>query len=886
MRNTVLRILWGIAVFVVAVLLMELPMNQSAAGTTGEMAGASFPLVTMRAGAIPINELSGLTAPRTTAGYRPVITPVPGDRTVRFSVDLYGAELGELSYEVQSVDGGRLIAQDEITDVATAADGTADASFTLNPLIEKNTEYMLFIRLKTEGREAPLYFCTRILCSDDASIMQRILFARDLHAMTLRSGAAPDLAVYLEPDGEPDPSDLSHVTIRNTPETVTWNGLSPEEKLLPVIAVTDLQGGTASFRLDYVVGIDDPEAAEERTGASAPAGAAAGPAGAAVGMGSSGARGSGAAQGADRAEKWFDCSEYMLIQAGTERCYLLDYDREVREIFDPSDPGSFEDGTLLLGITRLDQYVRSEGGGAAAFVNGGRLYSCCGADSAAAFIFGFADTDSLDRRTAVRDNGIRILSVDEAGGVDFLVYGYMPRGSHEGGVGTAVYSYNSVYRTIEEKAYIPYPGSAELLKSQVLTAACLGSGGDLFLMMDGILYRTDLSHRTMRPVAAGLREGESAVSESGRMFAYYGDDEHRTAVLTDLSDMTEHTIEAPEGEETVLLGFLGEDLVCGFAARSDMRSDMLGSSITPMHLVRIIGGDNGIRSEYEVPGYDVVSAEISEGRIVLHRIMLTEDGGIVPAPDDQILATGSSAAAGAPSYASQAPWGRTARISVRGLKQASVRLVRPKEVVLEEPRTVSLAGGSAAGAEDSGADDTGTYFVHDLYGSGGICATPTAAIRSASERRGIVTDESGRCIWRWGGRPLREQIMSIRALEDRGETPLERCLNTIFVLEGADADAAGAAARGLDGADMLLEGLPDAVPLDLTGCTLDEVLYYASREIPVVALTEDGGAVLLTGYNEQAVVVVSADLGLQLVPKQEAEDAFARSGSRYMSYLR
>lgn len=62
---------------------------------------------------------------------------------------------------------------------------------------------------------------------------------------------------------------------------------------------------------------------------------------------------------------------------------------------------------------------------------------------------------------------IKIARVDEAGSIDFVVYGYMNRGDHEGEVGTAVYHYDGLVHTIEEEIFIPSDVSYEILKAQM-----------------------------------------------------------------------------------------------------------------------------------------------------------------------------------------------------------------------------------------------------------------------------------------------------------------------------------------------------------------------------------------------------------------------------------
>ena len=53
----------------------------------------------------------------------------------------------------------------------------------------------------------------------------------------------------------------------------------------------------------------------------------------------------------------------------------------------------------------------------------------------------------------------------------------------------------------------------------------------------------------------------------------------------------------------------------------------------------------------------------------------------------------------------------------------------------------------------------------------------------------------------------------------------------------------------------------DAKAYDLTGISLDAALYYVSRDVPVLATLKTGEAVLITGYNENQVVIFQPSTG-------------------------
>ena len=92
-------------------------------------------------------------------------------------------------------------------------------------------------------------------------------------------------------------------------------------------------------------------------------------------------------------------------------------------------------------------------------------------------------------------------------------------------------------------------------------------------------------------------------------------------------------------------------------------------------------------------------------------------------------------------------------------------------------------------------------------------------------------------------------------------------------------------AAGQDVLTILEENLDNRTVLNLQGCTLDMVLYYPDREIPVLAVMQDGSAVLVIGFNEQNVVLMDPLTGT--VYKKGMNDArsmFEENGNRFIAY--
>ena len=73
--------------------------------------------------------------------------------------------------------------------------------------------------------------------------------------------------------------------------------------------------------------------------------------------------------------------------------------------------------------------------------------------------------------------------------------------------------------------------------------------------------------------------------------------------------------------------------------------------------------------------------------------------------------------------------------------------------------------------------------------------------------------------------------------------------------------------------------------MDLTGCNLDTILYFTNRDIPVVAILEDGEAVLIVGFNQYNIVILEPETG-KLVKKgmNDSTQWFEKNGNRFLTY--
>lgn len=172
------------------------------------------------------------------------------------------------------------------------------------------------------------------------------------------------------------------------------------------------------------------------------------------------------------------------------------------------------------------EYQANETGTTVAFVQEGELWSYNETENTLAKVFSFRGYEGIDNRENYGEHDIKIVRIDEAGSLDYIVYGYMNRGNHEGEVGIEVNHYDSLSNTNEELAFISSDKAYEVMKSELGQMMYVTEGGELYLMVDGSVYGIDLSTLEMKELIKGLDKEIYAVSESDRYFAWTKDSQN------------------------------------------------------------------------------------------------------------------------------------------------------------------------------------------------------------------------------------------------------------------------------------------------------------------------------------------------------------------------
>lgn len=839
MKKTVIKLSVFFTVFLAALVIVSMIRNRGRDNLTMEMAPASLPLITMERDGKEYNQLHGYYGATDIAFQRDTVTVLGEERAVGFVVDTFGQEVTGISMEVRSADGSRLI---ESTDVKWLWSGKEEirGTIALKDLIERDAEYSLMILLELNEDKRAAYY-TRVIWSDALYTDEKLDFCRNFHEKLYDKEAARELVVYLETDSRlEDNASFHKVNIHSSFRQITWGDLGVKEVQKARLRLTEIAPQTASVLMDFIVSVSEGENTA-----------------------------------------YYMVEEYYRVRYTGEVMYLLEYERTMTQIPD-ADQMCVND-KILLGITDTDvPMLESEDGNIIVFQAANRLFSYDVATNKLTVIFSFYDEDNGDERTLYPQHAIRILDVVEGGSVQFAVYGYMNRGRHEGEVGIQLYTYNGAQNTVEELLYIPYDKSYAALEAQMRELLYLNREQKLYLLLNGTVYGIDMVKKTYAPLIEVSQDGGLQISGSHKIAIWpEGEDLYHSGALRirNFGSDASHTVFADEGEAIRPLGFIAEDIIYGVARTRDIAEDNGGRIFFPMYKICISNASGELLKEYRQEGVYVTGCSVAGNQITLQRMRRLESGEYQEIEPDHIMNNQEGdSGENKVVWADIDKYERYVEIQLRkAIDRKTLMILTPKEVVYEGGRKLLLP-------EDEGV----RYYVYGPYGIDGILTSPANAVQLAYSVSGVVVGEGGSRLWQRGNRAAKNQIMAIKeASETEDRNALAVCLDALLAYEGITRNSQYLLDRGERVLQILEENLGGASVLDLSGCSLDAVLYYVNEDIPVLALLEDGSAVLLVGFNETQVGVLDPRAGsIRRINTDEAAAWFEESGNRFITYQR
>lgn len=839
MKNILIRCVILTAVFIISFSVISRIINKGNTNMTSDMEPCTFPSITVLYGEKDINQLYGYDGQMLANHMRDTITPLDSQGKLTIRINTYGNAITGIGYEVRSLDTSRLVEDSTVKEWDTTKT-VIDVKLNIQDLLEDKTEYILIIKLSTSENEQICYY-TRITKDLELYTQEKLDFIKDFHDKTFQKEEGKDLVKYLESNSSGDNTNFNYVNINSSYDQVTWGKLDVEQSKEPVIQIQELNNQTGVFVLRYQLKIVNDSGETEH----------------------------------------YNIEEFYRIRYTKDRMYLLDFERTMEQVFE-EDNDVYYSNTIQLGIAdKQISYMENDDGSIVSFIKAGELFSYNKTENKISKLFGFMEHED-DVREQYGAHNIKIIKVDENGDTDFLVYGYMNRGKHEGKSGVSVCRYDSKTNSVEEYIFITSQKPYQLLQEEVGQLAYIGNKGILYIHMKGNIYAIHTDTKQADIIVENVREGTFAVSDDNQYVAWQKEQaeyESSTVILMNLETGEQKEITAGADERIRPVGFMGSDFIYGLAKTDAVRTDGTGKIIFPMYRMIIQNEQGEVVKQYEPSGFYVTDAEIYDNMIRLSRVTDNDrNGNYVQADEDQIVNSSEKEQQGI-TVASTVTEKKKREYQLNmgsALKSGSPKRLYPKEILTGESNELELAQTQQAQSY---------YYVYAKGKLDSMYVNATEAIAKATDISGVVVTENQNCIWEKTKSLTKTQIMDVETVTAAdGISSAAACVSALLKRNTITVDAAAMLQQGYPVRTLLEEQLGKDNVVNLTGTSLDNALYSISKGYPVLAMTDSQNYVIIVGYNELNTIVMNPQTGKTgYVGMNDSKAMFESAGNVFLA---
>ena len=841
MKKTTIRALVLGTTFLVSCIIFSITTNKVNQDMTVAMSEASIPIISFYNGDTEVNALHGYLQEMDALEMRDSIIPIDSKRKLNCSIKTYGEGIDGISYEIRSLDNERLVAEGQLSDYKVKQN---KISITLDipNALELEQEYLMIFEIVSGDRN--IYYYSRIIQTKDCNVDQCLAFAREFHEKTFEEKSSEYFPTYMDAtNGQRDR--LDYVDLSCTLSQIRWGDYKGKPVNKPIIEFKEINDSYNVITIKSVV-----------------------------------------SNVTDNGETEFvNVEEYFRLRYSEERMYVLNYERRANQIFSGSNTFVKDDNKLTLGMRDEEvEYMSSESGSIVCFVQEGELWSYNRDTSEIAKVFSFRGPEGIDDRENWDQHDIKIVRIDEAGSIDFIVYGYMNRGEHEGQVGASVFHYDGLAYTIEEEAFIPSNTSYEVLKAEMGRLMYENDKGTLFFMLEGNVYTIDMNTLKVDKMITGLGAGCYAVSENNKYFAWVETEkQYSSNILHIMNLQTEEIKDISEdsGRYVKPMGFIDQDFIYGVADTSKVKTDAAGYTTFAMSSLKILNTSEDsyeILKEYKPAKRYVESIDINDYTVTVNLIKASGQQ-YLPAGTDAIMNHEADAETSivvdrvsSPDKMSEV----VLTISVPE-KATKCKLINSQGILVENDRTVNI--------KEAEKDERFYVYVKGDV----ILATDSIseAISNANEEMGVVVDSKQQYVWQRARKTYAQSFTDMKPSEaDKNASNVAKGISAMLMRKEISISVSEMLNSGMTAKEVLEQALTDSVVLDVSGCKSEDILFYVSEGSPVFGMTGNKSAVLVIGYSTTHVYYYNPASGkTESKTFEEANKMFLRGGYRFFTYI-
>ena len=831
MKERTIRITVLSAVFVLAIILFSFLTNPGSADMTADMSLATLPMISFEVVGKDVKEIAGHKREMSFAAVRDTIAVYDESEKLEMTIHHNADSVDSVSYEIYTLDGKEKLYQESIGKVKETV------SLKMGAKLSRGQEGVLKIVLYQE--KTPIYFYTRVVQDQEYHVKECVNYVEELHTNIFKKQNEDAVKKVMESNSQGNNTTLQHVTIHSDLQHILWGGLKPQLVDEVQYEIKEAKEAYTSVLLTYQV----------------------------------------TCAGDNNDEENYNVKEFFKVAYGSERIYLLEYDRHMEEIFEPSNVTLSSKG-VILGIANENlPYKANKDGTVVAFIQANELWNYHREEDAFSLVFSFAEAERHDERNLTDNHSIQILSMENDGNMTFAVSGYMNRGEHEGESGIAIYYYYAGKNCIKEVAFMPSTESYSVMKKTLGESAYYNQAENvLYLLSDGTLRKIQMEEISSTVLVEGLQKGQYVASGDGHLFAYQKtEDSNVVTEVWDFAKDSRREITATSGEVVVPLGFVGNDFVYGISKTENAGYDASGVEVQAMHKVEIRNAKNKVIKTYEQADVYVLRALVENNMITLKQGV--KEGNVYKEISEDYITNNESSAS--EHIELKSFWTDLKETQYRltfadSIQDTKAKTLKPKQIIQERATVLEYEGESKE-----------SYFY--VYGHGrhaGVFEEAGEAIELAEELSGVVISPEQNCVWEADNRVAWYRNFEVSAFVAKdGETRLEACVKKVLGYEGKTVDVV--TELNSKTPEQVLSEQFETEAVRFRGCSVKDMFYLIDKGVPIIGLKDSTNAILFVGYDAKTATYIDPTNGGTYASSIEKLDEMLKgSGNTFIGYVR
>lgn len=421
------------------------------------------------------------------------------------------------------------------------------------------------------------------------------------------------------------------------------------------------------------------------------------------------------------------------------------------------------------------------------------------------------------------------------------------------------------------------------MKEDLEKFSYLNSKSVFYCILEGDLHEIDLEKKKDKILESGLVNESLTASKDQSIIAIEKEQnlyKNKQIEMINLESGKKQNFTAGSDKRIRAVGFLSNDFIYGEANAVNVSKSSNGTVSFPITKIHIVDINGKTIKEYQKAGRYIMSTQI-KGSILEMTLGKRTGGKIQKTGTKDYIRYKEKEESDAVTLTSKYTDTYWTQLYLKFPNYVYIQVVPDllltKIMVNEDDVTLKLS--------NSG-EQLEQYFVYASGTQKAVYTNLTEAIARAYTERGNVIDSKENVLWKCIYADYAQVAGMDNVVKVQSDAKsLAGCLSMIAAVNGKEA-APDSIDIGKGSIEQLMKKYSGHTARNLTGCTVDEILYYVSQGSPVLAKLNSNRYVIVMSYNATKIRYLDPVTGKSTAASRtDVTNRLEKSGKVFYSYI-